>query len=269
MKTPRQFRQLVRQGLHRGPTAGQCEGYVQANLMILPQHYASAFQTFCSLNAKACPLLAVGEPGSWALPSLGSDIDVRVDIPAYSVYKEGKLTETRTDLTDIWQDDLVVFALGCSFSFEFLLHSNKIPVRHVELNGSAPVYITDIPNTSFGPFAGNLAVSMRPLKPSDAIKAIKITSQYPQVHGAPIHFGRPGDIGIKDLDAPDFYGVTDVRAGEVPVFWACGLTPQVAVMTANLPIAIGHAPGHMLVTDMLLTDLLSREDLLAAQQGPK
>ncbi|MFM0091975.1 DUF1445 domain-containing protein [Paraburkholderia sediminicola] len=149
MNTPRQFRQLVRQGLHRGPTVGQCEGYVQANLMILPERYASDFQTFCSLNPKACPLIAIGEPGSWKLPSLGSDIDVRVDVPAYSVYKHGKLTETRTNLSDVWREDLVVFALGCSFSFEFLLHSNKIPVRHVELNGSAPVYITNIPSVMF------------------------------------------------------------------------------------------------------------------------
>ncbi|CAE6881133.1 MULTISPECIES: putative hydro-lyase [Paraburkholderia] len=257
MTAPSQFRRSVREGVHRGPTAGQCEGFVQVNLMILPQQYAVDFHWFCRLNDRACPLLAVGEPGSWKLPALGEDIDVRVDLPKYSVYRAGEPVQSCTDLNSVWRDDLVVFAIGCSFSFDFLLLSNNVPIRHIELNGSAPVFITNIPNVRSGPFAGNLAVSMRPLGPADAIRAIEITSRYPKVHGGPVHFGDPEAIGIEDIARPDFPGVSDLREREVPIFWPCGLTPQVAVMDAGLPFAIGHAAGHMLVTDIRLSDLMT------------
>lgn len=255
--TPGEFRQAARAGLHDGPTAGYCEGYVQANLMILPREHAAAFEQFCALNPRACPLLAVGEVGSWALPTLGNGIDVRTDVPRYTVYRNGAFAESLTDLNEVWRDDLVVFALGCSFSFEHLLLKNALPVRHIELGGSVPVFVSNIDNVQSGPFGGKLAVSMRPFKAAQAIKAIEITSQYPQVHGAPVHFGDPHEIGIADLRRPDFHGLSVVRDGEVPVFWACGLTPQVAVMTANLPFAIGHTAGHMLITDITIDRLLS------------
>jgi uncharacterized protein YcsI (UPF0317 family) len=252
-----EFRRSARAGLHDGPTAGYCEGYVQANLMILPQEYADDFREFCNLNARACPLLAVGEAGSWALPTLGDDIDVRTDVPRYTLYRNGNFAESLTDLHRVWRDDLVVFALGCSFSFEHLLLTNGLPVRHIELGGSAPVFISNIDNASSGPFGGKLAVSMRPFNTSQTIKAIEITSRYPQVHGAPVHFGDPSRIGIRDINRPDFHGLSIVRSGEMPVFWACGLTPQVAVMAAKIPFAIGHAPGHMLITDLTVDKLLA------------
>lgn len=254
---PRDFRRAIRAGLHDGPTAGHCEGYVQANLMILPQEHAADFERFCTLNPQACPLLAVGDVGSWTLPTLGDGIDIRTDVPRYTVYRNGKTSESLTDIVSVWCDDLVVFALGCSFSFEHLLLKHGLPVRHIELGGSAPVFLSNIDNTPSGPFGGKLAVSMRPFNTAQTIKAIEITSRYPQVHGAPVHFGNPGDIGIEDVSRPDFHGLSVVRNGEIPVFWACGLTPQVAVMAAALPFAIGHAAGHMLVTDLLIEKLLS------------
>ncbi|WP_213309119.1 putative hydro-lyase [Paraburkholderia sacchari] len=253
--TPLAFRRKVRDGIFTGPTAGQCDGFVQANLTIVPEAHANAFQQFCELNAKACPLLAVSNPGEWTLPALGEDIDIRQDVPAYWIYRNGQKTEVTHQLLDFWRDDLVVFALGCSFSFEYLLLCEGLPVRHVELSGSAPVYATTLPNQPAGPFAGNLAVSMRPFKPADAIRAIELTSRYPRVHGAPVHFGDPAAIGIRDLGKPEFPGIVDVRADEVPLFWACGLTPQVALLDAKLDFAIGHAPGHMLVTDLRLDQL--------------
>ncbi|AQH01429.1 hypothetical protein A9R05_21610 [Burkholderia sp. KK1] len=254
---PRDFRRIARAGLHDGPTAGYCEGYLQANLMILPREYADDFEKFCRLNPRACPLLAVGDAGSWALPTLGDDLDVRTDVPRYTVYRNGKYSESLTDLTGVWREDLVVFALGCSFSFEHLLLKNGLPVRHIELGGSAPVFVSNIDNVRSGPFGGKLAVSMRPFNAAQTIKAIEITSRYPQVHGAPVHFGNPGEIGIADVGQPDFHGLSVVRKGEFPVFWACGLTPQVAVMAAEIPFAIGHAAGHMLITDLSLETLLS------------
>ncbi|WP_434667281.1 putative hydro-lyase [Paraburkholderia sp. A3BS-1L] len=266
--TPLAFRRNVRQGKFTGPTAGQCEGYVQANLAILPQAHAGAFRQFCELNDKACPLLAISNPGEWTLPTLGEDIDIRQDVPAYWIYRNGEKTEVVHQLVDVWRDDLVVFALGCSFSFEHLLLREGIPVRHVELGGSAPVYVTNRPNRPAGPFAGNLAVSMRPLAPADAIRAIEITSRYPGVHGSPVHFGDPSAIGIGDLGRPDFPGIADVRAGEVPVFWACGLTPQVALLGAKLDFAVGHAPGHMLVTDLRL-DQAERSEALPVRSAPQ
>ncbi|MDP9651015.1 putative hydro-lyase [Paraburkholderia caledonica] len=255
--TPRELRQAVRAGQYDGPTAGYCEGFVQANLMILPQEYAADFRKLCELNARACPLLAVSEPGNWTLPTLGEDIDVRSDVPRYCLYRNGRMAEPLTHLEEVWRGDLLVFALGCSFSFEHLLMSNDLPVRHIELGASSPVFISSIDNPRSGPFAGKLAVSMWPFKPAQAIKAIEITSRYPQVHGAPVHFGDPNEIGIADFNRPDFHGLSVVRDGEVPVFWACGLTPQVAVIAAEIPFAIGHAVGHMLITAMSVDQLLS------------
>jgi uncharacterized protein YcsI (UPF0317 family) len=254
---PREFRSAARAGLCDGPTAGYCGGYVQVNLMILPKEFAGDFERFCALNPRACPLLAVGDAGSWSLPTLGDDIDVRTDVPRYTVYRNGNVSESPTDLVRHWRDDLVTFALGCSFSFEYLLLKNGLPVRHIELGGSAPVFVSNIDNVKSGPFGGKLAVSMRPFNAAQTIKAIEITSRFPQVHGAPVHFGNPCDIGISDVKRPDFHGLSTVRTGEIPVFWACGLTPQVAVMAAEIPFAIGHAAGHMLITDLPIEDLLS------------
>ena len=254
---PSEFRQRVRAGKICGPTAGYCGEFAQVNLAILPKEYADDFLRFCTLNPKACPLLAVGEPGNWHVPKLGVDLDVRNDVPAYYVYRHGGRAEEVRTLNELWRDDLVVFAIGCSFSFEEMLKREGIPLRHIEQRRNVPMYRTHERNVPAGVFGGHRVVSMRPMKAADAIRAIQLTSRFPAVHGAPVHLGDPGLIGIRDLSQPDFGDAVDVRGDELPVFWACGVTPQAAIETARLPFAIAHKPGHMLVTDILNTTLAS------------
>lgn len=231
-------------------------GFVQANLVILPADFAQHFQRFCFLNPKPCPLLAVNEQGSPHLPRLGLDIDVRTDVPAYRVFREGKPTETVHDIRDLWQDDFVVFALGCSFSFEEALEDAGIEVRHNALGLVNPMYTTNIPTVPAGPFSGPHVVTMRPFSPRDAIRAIQITSRFPQVHGAPIHLGDHRAIGIADLAKPEYGGdAVPVHDGEIPLFWACGVTPQAALKNARPPICITHKPASMLVTDVRNAEL--------------
>ena len=248
--TPFEFRHAVRHRDFRGPTAGHCGEYAQANLAILPAAHAHDFLRFCHANPKPCPLLGVGEPGDFRVPMLGRDIDIRTDVPAYNVYRDGKLSEHVESIEALWQDDFVVFAIGCSFSFEHMLAQEGIGLRHVEEGRNVPMYRTNIPNQRAGVFGGELVVSMRPLRGADAIRAVQITSRFPGVHGAPVHIGDPAELGIADLGAPDFGDAVTVRDGALPVFWACGVTPQTALMAAELPLAIAHAPGHMLMTDI-------------------
>jgi uncharacterized protein YcsI (UPF0317 family) len=232
------------------PTAGYCGEFAQANLAILPKAYADDFMLFCQRNPKPCPLLGVGEPGRWDIPSLGIDLDIRTDFPGYYVYRDGRKAEELTSLKDIWQPDFVAFAIGCSFSFEQMLMQSGISLRHIEQQRNVAMYRTSTPNVPAGPFGGNLVVSMRPMTSRDAIRAIQITSRFPAVHGAPVHIGDPALIGIADLQVPDYGDPVEIRADELPVFWACGVTPQEAIRCAGLPLAISHKPGHMLVTDM-------------------
>lgn len=253
--TPYEFRQAVRNGTFRGPTAGHCGDFAQVNLAILPEAQAHDFLRFCQANPKACPLLAVGEPGEYQVDALGRDLDVRTDVPAYNVYREGQLAERVDSLKDLWQSDFVVFAIGCSFSFEAMLTREGIPLRHVEEGRNVPMYRTRIPNRRAGVFGGELVVSMRPMRGAHAIRAVQITSRFPGVHGAPIHIGTPSELGIDDLARPEFGDPVTIRDGELPVFWACGVTPQTALMAARLPLAIAHAPGHMLMTDIENTSL--------------
>jgi uncharacterized protein YcsI (UPF0317 family) len=248
--TPFEFRQSIRRGGFRGPTAGYCGDFAQANLAILPAAHAHDFLRFCHANPKACPLLGVGEPGAYRLDSLGRDVDIRTDVPGYNVYRDGRLSERVDSLTEHWRDDFVVFAIGCSFSFEAMLAREGIPLRHVDERRNVPMYRTSIPNRRTGIFGGELVVSMRPMRAADAIRAVQITSRFPGVHGAPVHLGDPAELGIDDLGRPDFGDPVTIRDGELPVFWACGVTPQTALMAARLPLAIGHAPGHMLMTDI-------------------
>lgn len=252
--TPKELRSQIRRGIFRSPTSGQCPGYVQANIAILPAQYAADFAEFCRRNPKACPVLAVSEPGSFELPELGEDIDIRTDISGYVSFLGGKHHEELQNLSDVWQDDLVTFAIGCSFSFDHLLASAGLPVRHLEMNVVSPVYVTDVANESVGPFSGELVVSMRPMSVSQTIQAIEVTSRHPRVHGAPVHFGDAGAIGINDIGRPDFGEPVFIREQEIPVFWACGVTPQRAILSAQLPLAFAHKPGHMLVTDLLIED---------------
>ena len=252
---PAEFRQQVREGLFHGPTAGHCGGYAQANLVILPRIHADDFLRFCLSNPKPCPLLGVSEPGRWTIEALGEDLDLRTDVPGYYVYRDGRRAEELTSLAALWQPDFVTFAIGCSFSFEQMLLQEGIPLRHLQERRNVPMFLTSVKNRPAGPFAGELVVSMRPMTPADAIRAIQITSRFPGIHGAPVHFGDPAAIGIRDLQAPDFGDAVTIGPDEVPVFWACGVTPQSALRAAGLPLAITHRPGCMLVTDILNSTL--------------
>ena len=248
--TPQQLRIAARSGKLSTPTSGVMPGFVQCNLVIVPERYAQDFALFCYRNPKPCPLLAQSPaPGDASLPDLGDGIDVRSDLPRYRQWESGACTAEPTDLSEMWQDDFVAFALGCSFSFEEALIAAGLEIRNITEGVNVPMYRTHQPCEPSGPFAGDLVVSMRPMTPADAIRAVQICSRYPGVHGAPIHFGDPGALGIGDLQRPDFGDPVSVRSDEVPVFWACGVTPQVALEQAQLPLAFTHAPGHMLVTD--------------------
>ena len=250
MSEPREIRRAIRQGKFRRHTAGVAPGYVQGNVCILPREYADEFRLFCERNPKPCPLLAVSQPGDPRLPELGADIDIRTDVPRYRVFRDGALVEEVADLRDVWRSDLVTFVLGCSFSFEEALRAAGLPLRYVEQGRNVSMYRTSIDCTPAGRFRGKLVVSMRPFKAADAIRAIEITSRYPRAHGAPVHIGRPDLIGVGDLAKPWAGDATEVRADELPVFWACGITPQSVVLDAKPSFCITHAPGHMLVTDL-------------------
>jgi uncharacterized protein YcsI (UPF0317 family) len=231
-------------------TAGVAPGYVQGNLAILPEKDAAAFHRFCQLNPKPCPIIGMSDVGSPHIPSLGADLDIRTDVPRYRVWRDGEAIEEPLDVKAHWRDDLVAFVIGCSFSFEEALLADDIPIRHIEQNVRVPMYRTNIACKSAGPFAGPMVVSMRPLKPADAIRAVQITSRYPSVHGAPVHLGLPQSIGIADIAKPDYGDAVSIRSDEIPVFWACGVTPQAVIAAAKVPFAITHAPGLMLVTDL-------------------
>jgi uncharacterized protein YcsI (UPF0317 family) len=250
MKSPSEIRRAIRTGRYRKHTAGLAPGYVQGNVCILPQEYAADFRAFCLRNPQPCPLLAVSEPGDPRLPALGEDLDIRTDVPAYRIFRDGKPERDVSNLLELWRDDLVSFVLGCSFSFEEALMEAGLPLRYVEQGRNVPMYRTNVDTVPAGCFRGKLVVSMRPFKPADAIRAIEITSRYPRVHGAPVHMGFPEAIGIEDLAQPWAGDPTEVRADEIPLFWACGITPQSVVLDARPSLCITHAPGHMLVTDL-------------------
>ena len=246
---PVEVRRRIRSGEYRGHTGALAKGFVQANLAILPGDYAAEFARFCQRNPKPCPLLAMSEPGDPRLPELGQDLDLRTDLPSYRVFRDGELDGDVRSIGDLWQDDFVAFALGCSFSFEEPLVDAGLRLRHWEDGSVCPMFLTDIECAPAGRFHGRMVVSMRPFTPGDAIKAVQITSRYPKVHGAPIHLGMPERIGIEDIGRA-WQGDDPILApGEMPVFWACGVTPQVVVRSARPPIAITHTPAHMLVTD--------------------
>lgn len=257
LRDPRAARRAIRAGAHTGHTAGVAPGYVQGNLCILPREYAQDFHLFCQRNPKPCPLLAASAPGDPRLPSLAADLDIRTDVPSYRVFRDGEPVEDLHDIRHLWRDDLVAFVLGCSFSFEEALIEAGVPVRHIEQGRNVAMYLTNIDTAPAGPFRGKLVVSMRPFKPADAIRAIQITTRFPRVHGAPVHIGKPELIGIEDLARPWVGDATEVRADELPVFWACGVTPQSVVRNARPPLCITHTPGHMVVTDLTNASLVS------------
>jgi uncharacterized protein YcsI (UPF0317 family) len=245
-----QARLAVREGRHAGQTAGLAPGMVQGNLAILPRDLAGDFLRFCHLNPKPCPVIGVSEPGSPHIPSLAADLDIRTDLPRYRVWRKGELVDEPTNITSLWRDDLVAFVIGCSFSFEEALIEDGIPLRHVACGDNVAMYRTTIACQPAGPFSGPMVVSMRPLKPADAIRAIQITSRFPAVHGAPVHIGMPDAIGITDITKPDYGDPVAIMPDELPVFWACGVTPQAVIAAARPDFAITHAPGCMLITDL-------------------
>jgi uncharacterized protein YcsI (UPF0317 family) len=248
-------RRDCRAGELTGPTADLAPGYVQGNLVILPERLAARFESFCRLNPKPCPIVGVSRVGDPFIPELGFDLDIRTDLPRYRVWRNGELVNEPTDILDYWRNDLVTFVIGCSFSFEQALIAEGLRIRHIEQRCNVPMYRTNIDCAVSGPFGGPMVVSMRPFKPADAIRAIQITSRFPAVHGAPIHFGEPSQIGITNLDEPDFGDRVRIEDGEVPVFWACGVTPQTVILASRPELAITHAPGAMLVTDRRNTEL--------------
>ncbi|MGO1463492.1 MAG: putative hydro-lyase [Marinobacter sp.] len=248
--TPAEARQAARDGLLTGSTAGLASGYVQVNLVILPEEQANGFLRFCQANPKPCPVLAVSEPGDRQCALLGKDLDIARDVPSYRVYRNGQLADTRNEVSDVWRDDLVTFALGCSFSFEHALIQNGVPVRHIDEGRNVSMYKTSLALQPAGGFSGHMVVSMRPFLAEAAIRAVQITTRFPQTHGAPVHLGDPALIGIEDLDFPDYGDSVSVGRDEIPVFWACGVTPQQVLMDSGIEFAITHTPGHMLVTDI-------------------
>ncbi len=244
-------RERIRQGLWTSHTSGLADEHVQGNVVILPQALAGDFLRYCHRNPKPCPLLAVSEPGEFRLPTLGSDIDIRTDVPRYRVWRHGELVDEPICIEPLWRDDLVTFVIGCSFSFEQALLDAGLPLRHVEQGRNVAMYRTSIATDAAGPFSGPLVVTMRPLRASAVIRAVQVTSRFPTVHGAPVHIGDPSLIGITDLSRPDYGDAVEVLPDEMPVFWACGVTPQAAIEQARPEFCITHAPGAMLITDLL------------------
>jgi uncharacterized protein YcsI (UPF0317 family) len=250
-------RRRIRAGNFTGNTAGLAPGNVQANLVVLPKALAHDFLRFAHANPKPCPVLAVSEAGDPRLPGLGRDLDIRTDLPLYRVWRQGELVEEPANVGHVWRDDLVSFALGCSFSFEEALVEGGIELRHVTRGSNVSMYRTNIPCAPAGPFRGPLVVSMRPMTPARAIRAVQITSRFPSVHGAPVHLGLPAQIGIADIAKPDYGDAVPIGDDELPVFWACGVTPQAVIAEIRPEFCITHAPGSMLITDLRNTSLAS------------
>jgi uncharacterized protein YcsI (UPF0317 family) len=250
-----QVRQQARTGELTGPTPGLALGYVQANLVVVPRDIAFDFLLFCHRNPQPCPLLDVTDPGCPEPRQVASGADLRTDVPRYCAYRHGELIDEPRDLLAWWRDDLVGFLLGCSFTFENALLKAGLPVRHIEQDRNVPMYRTNIACRPAGVFAGPMVVSMRPLTLSQADEAATICERFPLAHGAPVHVGDPAAIGIRDIARPDFGDAVEIRPGEVPVFWACGVTPQAVAMHARPSLLLTHKPGHMFVTDLRDTEL--------------
>lgn len=244
------IRSLCRAGRFDGPTAGVALGYVQVNLVILRAHLARDFDAFCRHNPQPCPLLERTEPGNPEPKRLAPGGDLRRDLPRYRVFKKGVCVDRPTDIDPWWRDDFVAFLIGCSFTFEAAMLAAGLPVRHIEEGCNVPMFRTNLPCKPVGPFTARMIVSMRPMTPEQARQAARVTGAFPKAHGPPIHVGDPKFIGIESIHHPDFGDPVTIKANEVPVFWACGVTPMEAATNARLDIVITHEPGHMLVTDL-------------------
>ena len=250
LERAREARLRYRAG-HVAPTAGVAPGLTQANMIVLPRDWAFDFLLYAQRNPKSCPVLDVTDAGSVST-MLAPGADLRTDLPLYRVWRDGKLAEEVADASAAWAEhsDLVAFLIGCSFTFETPLVEAGIDVRHITDGTNVPMYLTDQPCRPAGRLKGNLVVSMRPIAPERVADAAMISGRFPAVHGSPVHVGAPERLGIRDLARPDFGDPVRIEPGEVPVFWACGVTPQAAVMASGVPFAITHSPGHMFVTDI-------------------
>ncbi|MBI1903305.1 MAG: putative hydro-lyase [Planctomycetia bacterium] len=250
-QTPRELREAIRRGEFRGPTAGLCPGYVQTNVVIVPAADAQEFAEFCRQNPQPCPLMEMTAPGDPEPKRSAPGADLRTDVPRYRVFRRGAADkEEPQDIRSLWRGDFVAMLLGCSFTFEAALIAAGLPVRHIEEGRNVPMYVTNVPCAPAGKFAGPMVVSMRPYRPEQIDEAIRVTAQFPQMHGAPVHVGDPAILGIRDMGRPDFGEAVTIREGEIPAFWACGVTPQLALENARCELAITHSPGHMFVTDL-------------------
>ena len=243
-------RAAIRAGDYCSHTAGLGQGYLQANLAIMPEAYALDFMRYCQRNPKPCPLTGVSDTGNPMMTTMGRDIDIRTDVPAYNIYRDGKLAGSVNDIRDIWRDDLVAFALGCSFTFEHALMRAGLRVWHVENNSTVPMFRSNIETVPAGPFSGKMVVSMRALPEDRLGEVIDISRRFPLAHGAPVYWGDPAEIGISDVTSPEWGDPAPVGPDEVTMFWACGVIPQVALEAARMPLCITHKPGHMLITDV-------------------
>ncbi|WP_139651173.1 putative hydro-lyase [Raoultibacter phocaeensis] len=253
--TPVEARRLIRTGTFAAPTSGLCPGYAQANLIVLPKEQAYDFLLFAQRNPKPCPLLEVTETGAREATICASDCDIATDFPKYRIYEHGELVAEVTDVADYWRDDLVSFVIGCSFSFESELVEAGIEMRHNTMGRNVSMYLTGVDCLPAGSMSGKMVMSMRPIPYDQVVQAVQISGAIPKVHGAPMHIGNPEAIGVHDLAHPEFGDPVDIREGEVPVFWACGVTPQSIVMSSKPAFAITHAPGCMLITDTKNIDL--------------
>ena len=248
------LRELIRNKEWTIPTTGASPGIVQANLVILPREEAFNFLLFCIRNPKPCPVLDVLEPGE-VEPAIAQGADLRTDLPKYRIFRDGQLEAEAEDVLDVFHEDMVSFLLGCSFSFENALLAAGLPVRNMEEDKNVSMYITNRLCRPAGPFSATLVVSMRPMTPEEAVRAVQVTTRFHLTHGAPVHLGSPEKIGIKDLDKPDFGDPVAIRPDEIPIFWACGVTSMLAATSAPLPLVITHSPGHMFVSDLKDEDM--------------
>jgi len=245
----REVRARIRAGEYAGPTAGLAAGFAQANLVVLPEEYAFDFLKFCVRNPKPCPVLEVTEAGSPKPMVTASGADLRTDVPKYRVYEHGELVEEPGDILHLWREDLVGFLTGCSFTFEAALLAAGLRIAHVEQGRNVPMYVTTRECVPSGPFAGPMVVSMRPFKAGELPLVVSASGRYPSMHGAPVHIGDSETLGIRDLAEPEFGEPVEIEEGQLPVFWACGVTPQAVAMKAKPPLVITHSPGHMFITD--------------------
>jgi uncharacterized protein YcsI (UPF0317 family) len=253
-------RARIRSGDHVGPTSGLAPGFVQANLVVLPAEDALDFVRFCVRNPKPCPLLEVTDTGSPRPTTLAPDADLRNDLPRYRVFRAGEFADEPTDVGRYWREDLVGFLLGCSFTFEWALAAAGLPLAHQAQGANVPMYVTNRRCISAGPFEGPMVVSMRPFAPPDIPRAVEVSGRFPAMHGSPVHIGDSAALGIADLGTPDFGDPIRIDPGTVPVFWACGVTPQAVVRAARPSLAIFHAPGHMFITDRPHVDFDTQEE---------